>query len=100
MSLRLKIELAKIVDVVPFGGLTPGSNAASYMAVETPNGFVAGEDIESLLRAGWLKAEPLQSTIALEAGENDVGAPDVEVTHAYDITKEGLLVIAYEADAA
>lgn len=99
MSERLKIELAKALDVVPFPWPTPGSNAASYLQLETPYGYVDGSDVDGLLRLGWLSAEPLTVPITLEAGENDVGAPDVEITHNCDITREGILVIAAEADA-
>lgn len=93
MSLT-KPQIAAL-KLAPFHGFRPGSNLWSEVAY-TANGkpgqvLFDGEEIEPLVRAGLLAAEPLDDEIELDGQHSEIGK--VSATHVYRITEAGALAL-------
>lgn len=92
------LSLVILCEEMPFHGVTPGSNAAPFIEIQTRRGPVDGDVIERLHRAGWLKAEPMAKPVTMKSPEDtyahDAELPEIDITHLYDITRAGLEAIA------
>jgi hypothetical protein len=77
----------RILRAAPFRGPAPVNNYWSLLALRDDAGEIPGEEIAAVVRAGLLRASPVNGSVAVIAG-GDAGPygeiPDVEMTHRYD----------------
>jgi hypothetical protein len=75
-----------------FIGPRPGSNAFPLLELKTPGCKFLGEEIDTWIRQGLLRAEPVVGEVSFIKG-GDAGPygeiPDVALTHRYELTDAG-----------
>jgi hypothetical protein len=80
-----------------FRGPRPGSNTFPLLQLGRGEDRITGEDLERLIRIGWLHAEPITGEAEIIKGGHagPLGEiPDVDITHRYSLTDAGRVGIS------